>query len=425
MCDGSTNSAVREVELIYIRAAIHGEVRIFFVACTVVDRPTSANILQSILDATAELGITQEEFYKHLVCFSADGASVNFGCRTGIATELIKKSDWIIAFHCAAHRIELAIKDASKTTKYQTKVDELLLGLYLYYHNSSVMRGGLLKAREILNTQKRIPTRVGGTRWVQHTHTAVENILAIYPAIIAHLNSVTEDRSASTTARGKANGYLKLLRSRKMILWLHLLLDLTEVLQTFSKTIQKHDCLLSDVSEAFNCTMDVLCSYQTCYSPSLNTLLAGRNETDFAYHDITDLYDDSGNFEKDKETVLAAVIEALKSRFKDLNFPHIAAVNIVNVNTWPLQGQDQRIQQFGQEDVKILYERFQQPLAIGIPDKDVNITKLMNEWQSVKTYVVRAAKRQLKHADSLHIDSLLIWQEMWRVHGENYQTYLP
>ncbi len=49
---------------------------------------------------------------EHLIGFSSDGASCMTGQHGGLATLLKAKYPKIIAFHCMAHRLELAVKNA-------------------------------------------------------------------------------------------------------------------------------------------------------------------------------------------------------------------------------------------------------------------------------------------------------------------------
>ena len=58
--------------------------------------------------------------------------------------------------------MELAIHNLAQVTPYQKTCDELLLGLYLYYHNSSSARSGLLGAIETLETPTRVEKEQGG-----------------------------------------------------------------------------------------------------------------------------------------------------------------------------------------------------------------------------------------------------------------------
>jgi len=57
-----------------------------------------------------------------LTATAADGASVNFGKKTGVLTQLQEQlAQWMIRLHCIAHRLELCLKDAFKDT-YFTQV---------------------------------------------------------------------------------------------------------------------------------------------------------------------------------------------------------------------------------------------------------------------------------------------------------------
>ena len=141
MTDGSTNKSVREVELVYIRAAKRGETKVFLAGAEVVDRPNSENILKAIYKCMGDVGLTEDKFNKCAVGFAADGASVNFGARQGVAAQLKENGiEWLIGVHCIAHRLELSIKDAAKACQYQQTVDDFMLNVYLYYHQSSVAR---------------------------------------------------------------------------------------------------------------------------------------------------------------------------------------------------------------------------------------------------------------------------------------------
>ena len=52
----------------------------------------------------------------------ADGASVNFGVRNGMMAQLRNEIPWLVAVHCVAHRLELAIKDAFKNSYFSLQV---------------------------------------------------------------------------------------------------------------------------------------------------------------------------------------------------------------------------------------------------------------------------------------------------------------
>ena len=46
-----------------------------------------------------------EDFKMKLVCCTSDGASVNFGAKTGLMTRLSVQRPWMIKIHCINHRV--------------------------------------------------------------------------------------------------------------------------------------------------------------------------------------------------------------------------------------------------------------------------------------------------------------------------------
>ena len=56
--------------------------------------------------------MSQEAYEKNMVSATSDGASDNAGVYTGVLTQLSQTRGWLLAIHCANHRIELAFKSA-------------------------------------------------------------------------------------------------------------------------------------------------------------------------------------------------------------------------------------------------------------------------------------------------------------------------
>ena len=66
-----------------------------------------------------------------------------------------------------------------------------------------------------------------------------------------------------STARNKAKGFLALLRSKSVAFFIHFLLDVTTTLTYLSVELQKRDCLLGDVHQKVENTLEALESYKT------------------------------------------------------------------------------------------------------------------------------------------------------------------
>ena len=190
MTDGTTDSSVCEAEIIFVRYCNKGKVSNRFLALRNVDRANAENITKIVEDSLTKVGgIPHEDLYEKAVGYGADGASVNMGCHSGIGKRLRDKQPLITVVHCMAHRLELAFKDILKKGENQLEVVNFLNHIYTFYHASSLNRSMLRMCSAALGV-KGIPTRVGGTRWIPHTHTALQNMWSLYPALLQHFGEV-------------------------------------------------------------------------------------------------------------------------------------------------------------------------------------------------------------------------------------------
>ena len=92
---------------------------------------------------TMYANISVEEFYSKLATLGLEGANVMIGATGGVVVLLRQKQPALQGIHCFAHRLELAYKDTLKASPLFAKANDLLLNLYLFYHNSASMRSGL------------------------------------------------------------------------------------------------------------------------------------------------------------------------------------------------------------------------------------------------------------------------------------------
>ena len=92
--------------------------------------------------------------------------------------------------HCMGHRVELCWKDSATQITIYKRLDELLIGMYNFYHNSPLNRANLKQTAEALNAQFLAPTRVGGTRWLAHILKAIDHLIRSYPVLVEHMGQV-------------------------------------------------------------------------------------------------------------------------------------------------------------------------------------------------------------------------------------------
>ena len=112
-CNGSTDSAVIEKECIYILFAepFKFEPILSFIVLKGIPSQDADGIKSAIMKAFDDIGMP--ELKDRMVFLASDGASVNSGIKTGLATKFREDGlDWLVFAWCLSHRLELVLKDS-------------------------------------------------------------------------------------------------------------------------------------------------------------------------------------------------------------------------------------------------------------------------------------------------------------------------
>ena len=105
------------------------------------------------------------------------------------SARLKRKQPLLTSVHCMVHRLELAFKQVIQSNEAQLKVLGFLENIYKFYRNSSLNQSMLRRCSAALSTTG-ISTRLGGTRWIPHAHTALINFWKMYPSLQQHFGEV-------------------------------------------------------------------------------------------------------------------------------------------------------------------------------------------------------------------------------------------
>ena len=154
---------------------------------------------------------------------------------------------WIVVLWCLAHRLELALKDALKST-YFSEADELLLRIYYLYEKAPKKCRELdkvveelkecLEPSEMPHDGGNCPRRACGTRFISHRVVALDRFTDRFGAYINHLCSLTEDPAVRAADRQKITGYIRKWRCAKMLLGCAYFHDLLRPISALCKVLQ-------------------------------------------------------------------------------------------------------------------------------------------------------------------------------------------
>ncbi|XP_070535407.1 zinc finger protein 862-like [Ptychodera flava] len=257
--DGSTDVSVIENEIVYIRSAREGNVKIYFCSLEEVKKADAAGIYNAITHSVSE-AMGPESLGK-VVGFAADGASVNTGKSNGVIVKLRENlSPSIVMIKCLVHRLELAFKEAVKCKAHDSLMT-LLGELYKMYHKSPLQRTNLKKAFETLGTAPVMPLRIGGTRWLSHTLRAIQSLWKSYSAIKLHLNQIKATPNHRFGPKAKALS--QLMTSKSVVFYGHFLQDILATLSNLSLQLQQRDSSIYTCHEQLKVTITSLQKLET------------------------------------------------------------------------------------------------------------------------------------------------------------------
>ena len=118
-----------------------------FIALKDVPSQDADGIKSAIMKAFDDIGMP--ELKDRMVFLASDGANVNSGIKTGLATKFCKDGiDWLVFVWCLSHRLELALKDSLDDV--YTPVKKSFTNLFYLYHKSSKKLGELRKLHTVL-----------------------------------------------------------------------------------------------------------------------------------------------------------------------------------------------------------------------------------------------------------------------------------
>ena len=241
MVDESTTSSQSSTLVICVRATVHGSQMSFFLDLIEVETTSSENIVKVILKKLKDLGMDEQWLSTHLICFASDGASNMLGKHSGVGNRLKAKFPNLILWHCANHRLELAvgeaIKDADGINNFRVFMDKL----FTLYHASPKNKYELKACATELEEQLYAIGRVLDTRWVSSSARTVEAVLKNLPSLVAHFTIAKDDTSRKSADRSMYKGLLNHITTPAFIGNLCLMADALQPLAELSRALQHRD----------------------------------------------------------------------------------------------------------------------------------------------------------------------------------------
>ena len=391
--------------------------------------------IDSIFTPDGRIPMATEEYITKLVSCTADGASVNFGEKSGLLTRLGKDRDWLLKVHCANHRIELAVKHAFKDSKFE-KVDEFYQANYNLLKNSGKILSEVKASAAALEIQNYKLTKITGTRFVGHRTNALRRLLDMWPAFkMAYENLIASALNEKT--KGKLRGLHDKFCSYKMLCLVSTYLDLLEKTRPASKIFESEGLLPFDLKPVIEMTLSELdeCIEDACTDGEfIDSNLArfrlvhdvnGEEDTrvvksqflkeghsqkspdqrEYVFHTfdrLTFMNEESRQIaSREKKEVGGKLKSLLQKRFQNSNEDLYETMRFIDPACW-----DNR-KDYGNEVLAKFTEHFDSTLSKA----GFDTRKVLAEWRSFKNYVKASQKG---------VDVKTLWQRIFQYKRDEY-----
>jgi len=246
LIDESTSCSNDQSVIVYVRTLYNNEPCVYFLGLLPLGGATAEEILQTLTNFFTDKGLTHDILSKQLIAFCSDGASTMMGKYQGVASLLKGKFPKIQVFHCMAHRLELAVKNAVDDVNAVSQFSILVDSIYKVYSMSPKNQRQLDIIAQNTAVHLNKVQKGFDLRCVFSSFTAVKSLLRDYPALHSHFVQCATDNTRSSKERSKFSGLAGKMQSWFVVAECVLLKDTLRLLKQLSLFFQ------SDTSTVIN-----------------------------------------------------------------------------------------------------------------------------------------------------------------------------
>ena len=139
--------------------------------------------------------------------------------------------------NCFNHRVELALKDALRTTSFE-EVDSMLCKLYCLYQKSPKRLSELRELSQAYDKTVPKPSKATGTCWIDHKYRATELFFKHFSPYMSHLEQLTQTDSQALK-RTEICGLVKKWKNANLIINIAIYLAVLAPIKRRSVSLQE------------------------------------------------------------------------------------------------------------------------------------------------------------------------------------------
>ena len=313
---------------------------------------TARGIFNSLLATLLSYGMTEEYLRNNLICVACDGAAVMVGRKSGLKKLMSEQFPSVIFWHCANHRLELAVADTVKEVSGINRFKAFIDKLYALYHASPKNSRELQICANLLEVQLLKVGRILSTRWVASSFRSVSAVWENYEALVEHFDQAKQDTSRDQKERCMYQGLQRKITSTEFVLDLALMCDALQELSELSLELQDRSVDLHSANQKIKSLVQVFKERRVKPGPYYEMAAKAAEGHQFQG---AELHSESRRNDPpiNTNTFYTKLCESIENRLIDSEDADIAEwARVLDQNRWSTDVQDNLT--FGEMEVRCL-----------------------------------------------------------------------
>ena len=293
----------------------------------------------------------------------------------GVAAILKKENPYLIAIHCAAHRLALASSQAATGISVIVQYRKTLSAIYSHFSHSTVHTQELLTVQKVLDEPEIKIKKLYDIRWLSF-HNVVDTIRRSLTSLFVYFENAMEEGDPTAT------GIHRSITTYLFLALTHLLDDVLSILAKLSLNFQRQNLNISLVQPKVLAVIDAINSMKVHDGPKLCEFKKAYDDGSYVLYQIKDSASQQLSFANARRDFLTKLEKNLQDRFVDSSI--LSAFRIID----PLHFSSTHAT-FGEEELEVIIQHFCKTSSEEEEySPPLNPAELHNEFQMFRPFFI-------------------------------------
>lgn len=272
-------------------------------------------------------------FKRNVVGYASDGEPTMAGKKSGVIAFIRKDAEkFILATHCMAHRLELAIKHAINKHEYFARFEKFINDLFEFYNNNALKRKSHLRRTASDLKEKNYELNyIYHTRWINSEYQSVLNLSKMWKVLATSLSRIADGKDFDSKVKRTAKNLKLKILSKHFLVILNFITDILHHLSFWSQRMQKKTALLVEFADFRELLIESFQHMKSTYGRDLTFFIGNITSGNEIIRSVEDVYvndviykglelndaniDDVPLFQDIRHIFLDSIIDGIKSYF--------------------------------------------------------------------------------------------------------------